>query len=124
MEQFHKPAVSISVAKAILIGHAVVNLPVVFIILTSLGLGALAGLVLMAISELFSDSGFFLLVLISTAVGILLGWLWWSYSVPRWRQWALLNGANADQLHRWAVLTGLEWPKGSVFEKTEFRLKR
>jgi hypothetical protein len=42
--------------------------------------------------------------------------------VPRWRQWAITRGAAADKLQRWAVITGLVWRKGSMFEKTEFHI--
>ena len=114
-----------SVGKAILLGHLVVNALVLLIIFGSLGLGSFIGLVLRAVFPSFSDNAFLVLVLICFGAGLVsLGWLWWSFSVPRWRQCALSHGAPAEQLHRWAVLTGLEWPKGHFFEKTEFKLKK
>jgi hypothetical protein len=58
---------------------------------------------------------------LSLAIASFLGWIWWSFTVPRWRHWALNRGANPDKLQRWAVITGLVWRKGSIFEKTEFR---
>ena len=56
-------------------------------------------------------------------IGSLLAWVWWSYTVPRWRDWAQRRGANSDQLQKFAFRTGLTWPKGSLFERTEFRRK-
>lgn len=56
------------------------------------------------------------------SVGFILAWTWWSRSVPRWRRWAHHRGADPDRLQKWAVLTGLVWRKGSVFEKTEDKL--
>ena len=48
-------------------------------------------------------------------------WAWWSYCVPQWRAWALLRGADPDELQSLAVREQLVWPKGSLFERTEFR---
>jgi hypothetical protein len=56
-------------------------------------------------------------------IGIALAWLWWSYNVPRWRAWALAQGADAAELQEQAVRSGLVWPRGSILEKTEFRLR-
>ena len=50
-----------------------------------------------------------------------LAWLWWSFSVPRWRHWALKAGVDADGLQRLAQAQQLVWPRGSFFERTEFR---
>jgi hypothetical protein len=46
-------------------------------------------------------------------------WLWWSLAVPRWRLWALRSGCDPDELQAQGMETGLLWPKGSFFEKTE-----
>ena len=113
----------VNVGIAILLGHLVVNVPVLFIILSGLAFGFLLGFAIRAVLSGFSDNVFVVLVLICFLSGISLAWLWWSFSVPRWRRWALQHGAPAEQLHRWAVLTGLEWTKGHVFEKTEFKPK-
>jgi hypothetical protein len=113
----------ISVGKAILIGQLVINLPVLMIFLGVSGTGIF--LILLFFTSLHSLQGwpiFFALIppiLMSGA----LAWLWWSFFVPRWRRWAIQNGAPADKLQKWAVVTGLVWRKGSLFEKTEFRLK-
>ena len=49
-------------------------------------------------------------------------WLWWSIVTPRWRSWALRSGADPVALQRWGLWTGLVWPKGMVFERTEIFL--
>ena len=68
-------------------------------------------------SGIFTGSGLLL--------GFILGWLWWSYSVPRWREWALKQpGINPDELQKAAEAATLVWPKGHFFEKTEFKTKK
>lgn len=58
-------------------------------------------------------------------LGFIMGWLWWSYSVPRWRQWALEQpGVSPDELQKAAEAASLVWPKGHFFEKTEFKIKQ
>jgi hypothetical protein len=112
----------IGVGKAILIGQLVVNLPVLIIILAGLGIGLFIIWILSTMPPSFPDL-FFLLGIFPMAIGIIAGWLWWSFAVPRWRRWALKSGAPEDELQTWGVLTGLVWPKGSIFEKTEFKIK-
>ena len=87
-----------------MVGWLVVNLPVIVIMLGSL---LIAFVIEPRIWWLFFSGGF------------ILGWTWWSHSVPRWRRWAHNRGANPDRLQKWGVVTGLVWPKGSRFEKTE-----
>jgi hypothetical protein len=99
----------ISAGKAVFIGHLFVNIPVLILIIGF----ALGGRII-----------FPTLWLIFLLVGFILAWLWWSFTVPRWRQWALKRGAPADRLQKLAVSTGLVWPKGSFFEKTEFKVKK
>ena len=93
-----------SILKAILVGQFIVNLPAVAIMITVLFLGSL-----IAPWEL------------SLITGSLLAWIWWSYTVPRWREWALDRGIDPDRLQKFAFRTGLTWSKGSLFERTEFR---
>ena len=92
--------------KAITIGWLVVNIPAIAIMLISLLVGFAV------------DPRIWWLFF---SVGFVLGWTWWSHSVPRWRRWAVRRGVDPDRLQKWAVLTGLVWPKGSLFEKTEAR---
>ena len=98
---------TLGIAKGIAVGWLVVNLPVLAIMLGSL---LIAWVIEPRIWWLFLSGGF------------ILAWTWWSHSVPRWRRWAHNRGANPDRLQKWAVVTGLVWPKGSRFEKTEKRL--
>ena len=114
---------TLHVAIAILVGQLIVNLPVMLIILGAYGIGIAVLLTLVDTFPFFQGWGFLIGILVLIIVGPLGGWLWWSFSVPRWRKWALRNGVPEDKLQKWAVSTGLVWPKGSVFEKTEFRVK-
>ncbi len=99
----------LSLAQAIARGQLLVNLPVVAVIVFSLSLAAFASLYSILLAALLA------------VVGFIAGWLWWSYAIPRWRSWAHQRGVNPEELQRRAVAAGLVWPKGSVFEKTEFR---
>ena len=96
-----------SIWKAILIGQLLVNVPAVAIMIAALFLGSLVAL-----------------WPLSLIIGSLLAWVWWSYTVTRWRDWALDRGINPDRLQRFAFRTGLTWSKGSLFERTEFRRKK
>jgi hypothetical protein len=118
----------VGVLKAILVGQLVVNLPAVLILL---GLSCLPVMVGSGIVVGFLERpgeplawlgvGCFLLLL--GVIGFGLAWLWWAFTVPRWRQWALKNGAPPERLQQLAVATGLVWPKGWIFEKSELRPK-
>ena len=114
---------TLHVAIAILVGQLIVNLPVMLITLGAYGVGIALLLTLVDKFPFFQGWGFLIGILVLIIIGPLVGWLWWSFSVPRWRKWALRRGVPEDQLQKWAVSTGLVWPKGSVFEKTEFRVK-
>ena len=52
---------------------------------------------------------------------VVIGWCWWSWSLPRWRVWALERVADVDELLEAAVRQRLMWPPGHVLERTEFR---
>jgi len=110
MLTFDRPSDSlpISVALAVQRGQQVVNLPV--------QLAIVIGFSVAAFVALFS----IFLAVLPAAAGFVVGWLWWSYSVPQWRRWALQRGVNPGDLQRQAVAAKLVWPKGSIFEKTEF----
>ena len=97
----------LSTRRALIIGHLVVNGPVLAIILA----GAYVGRVL--------ASGAGRGTALGGMVGAIVAWPWWSLAVPRWRAWALAHGANPDELQRFGVMTGLLWRKGSMFERTE-----
>ena len=98
----------LSAEEAVIRGHLVVTVPVLLILLSAPLLGYL----------LFGFLGLGL-----GFPGFVAAWLWWSFTVPRWRRWALRRGADPDRTQRLGELSGLVWPKGFFLEKTEFRLK-
>ena len=93
--------------RAILVGQLIVNVTATIIMIAVMFLG----------SWLFPWE-------IALLGGSLVAWLWWSFSVPRWRAWAIRKGCDPDRVQKFAVRTGLTWPKGSLFENTEFRPKK
>ena len=106
------------VSTAILVGTAWVNLPVLPIMFVPLSLfiffsgGALNR----------KASGTDLLLLLGLFVlGFGLSWGWWSVMVPRWRLWAWARVEDTEDLRQRAVRSGLIWPEGHMFEKTELR---
>jgi hypothetical protein len=99
----HRP---LSVVRALIVGWLWVNIPVVVIILGVLLVGAS---IEMRLWWLF------------LIIGTFLGWTWWSFTIARWRKWAINHGAPPNRLQKWAVIVGLTWPKGWIFEKTEIR---
>ena len=65
-----------------------------------------------------------ILTVLSVPIGITVAWVWWSYQVPRWRIWALQHVDDIETLHQRAVQVGIEWPYGSVFERTEIKTRQ
>lgn len=109
-----------SLAQAILAGQLLVNVPTLLLIFGA----PLAGFV--AARSFAPQLGLSWLCIVAGAallVGCGIGWLWWSFAIPRWRRWALRRGVPPAELQKWGVLTFLVWPRGWIFEKTEFRLK-
>ena len=102
----------VSIRRAILLGHLFVNGPVLIIIVA----GGLLGW--------FLTDGTWRGAAFGAMAGSIIAWPWWSFAAPRWRAWALLRGAHPDELQRWGVLTGLVWPKGWIFEKTEIPVRK
>ena len=93
--------------RAVCWGHLVVSLPVICI----MGLGYILGYFLKGPNWAF----------VGVTLGVIPAWLWWSFSVPRWRKWAKSKGADEQRTQILGQRSGLVWPKGSIFEKTEFR---
>jgi hypothetical protein len=103
----HSSESTLTPKSAVRIGQLVGNLPVVIII-------GLAGVCALRFGgPIWGLAGVFL--------SPFLGWIWWSFSAPRWREWAKEKGADEELTSALAVRAGLVWPKGSFFEKTEFR---
>lgn len=61
--------------------------------------------------------------LVLVPVGFLAAWAFWSVNVPRWRLWAYRRVEDLNELKAQAVASGLIWPDGHFFEKTEYRPK-
>ena len=61
------------------------------------------------------------LVTAGCTLGFVLGWLWWSIFITKWRIWAFEHVNNIHALQQQAVLKNLIWPEGSFFERTEIR---
>ena len=109
-KQFSKE-VQTAVAK----GYRKINLPIPFIMF-----GVFLGVVTLGVFVIKST----ILIVASFPLGFIAGWLYWSYSVPRWRKWALKQpGINPDELQAAAEAALLVWPKGHFFEKTEIKPK-
>jgi hypothetical protein len=98
------------VGHAVLIGHLLVTLPVFVFICGLTFFGMFVALFLLPYEPL--------LLFVFIIPGFILAWLWWSLLVPQWHNWAHRQG---DELQKWAVRTGLVWPKGWIFEKTEYK---
>ena len=93
-----------TVGRAVVIGHLRVTLIVVALIVAGGAIGRANG---------YRNPGLL--------AGVALAWLWWSWQVPRWRDWVADRGAPVDAVQRLAVRTMLVWPKGSLMERTELR---
>src|SRR5881394_2390721 len=105
----------VSVRRAIWVGLAVVNGPVLSLLCAPLAV--FSALVSRgAVDRECNWVG--LPVLIAS---FLLAWLWWSVSVPRWRLWAYQRVQEIAQLKQRAVAVGLTWPDDHPFAKTELK---
>ena len=52
-------------------------------------------------------------------LGIILGWIVWSYQVPKWKIWAYKRVKDINDLKRQAVESKIIWKDSSLFTKTE-----
>lgn len=101
-------------------GYKDISMVSLFLLIGPIIMGLVLGVFVM--NE--SDAGG-VLMCVSMPLGFIMAWLWWSYSVPRWREWALKQtGVNADELQKAAEVATLVWPKGHFFEKTEFKIRK
>lgn len=101
-----------SISKAIWIGILAVNGPVLILIY-----GIMFGGMFLAEKGVL-PSHFFLL---SVLLGPLIGWIYWSITIPIWRIWAFSRVEDHDSLSLKAVNAMLIWPEGHWCELTEFR---
>jgi tetratricopeptide (TPR) repeat protein len=110
----------VSVRRALLIGHFVVNLPVGLLLIAGWSIFIYTGNRLrsnLPLDQAWQIALFLVGILLATAPA----WLWWSFSVPKWRRWALLNASDWPELKNRAIASGLIWPDGSIFGRTEFK---
>ena len=99
-----KPITPVS---AVLRGHLTVTLPVLVVI-------GVAGI----IGKLSAGTRGLLFGLFT---GAILAWPVWSFLIARWRDWVEDSGVMPDEVQPLAFRTGLVWPRGSFFERTEFK---
>jgi hypothetical protein len=104
---------TVTVDTAILKGHKMITLPLVFVMIGSFGI------VIFSIDVL--PSWAFPLSFLCSC--LLFPWLYWSIMITKWRLWAFENVRNVHQLKRDAIAEKLIWSDGSIFEKTEIRTK-
>jgi hypothetical protein len=101
----------VSVDDAIKRGQLVVNLPVTIIII---GLMAAGAYLVVATTMPLLGIGIF-------ASSFVLGWLYWSFAITKWKQWAYTNVDDIIALKKAAVDAYLIWPDDNVFNKTEIK---
>lgn len=74
-------------------------------------------------SKSFGVVGAVLILVLGGLGPITAAWLWWSFSVPKWRLWAMERTDDWEMLEREAISDGLIWDErtlwGWLFSKTE-----
>ncbi len=103
---------NITIDKAISKGHKMVSYPILIILIVSSGIT----LYLVKFGYIPEWTS-----LIGTFLAIVLGWLWWSIMITKWRLWAYKNVSNLYELEKRAIREKLIWSDKSIFEKTEIR---
>ena len=104
----------ISVDKAIIRGHIIVNVPV---IISLVGVPALA--YHLSNENVIPQWG----IVVGFVVGFVLAWFIWSLMITKWRLWAFDNVRNVHELNKRAIQEKLIWNDGNIFEKTEIRTR-
>ena len=112
----------VSNAAAIWRGMLWVNFPVAGLIVAGwIFFGGI--LALLAKFEIFPAAVLVNLQFAVLVLGISPAWLWWSYSVPRWRLWAMERTNDWPSLEQSAIRVGLIWNEsssmGRFFARTE-----
>lgn len=107
----------IPVGRAISIGLIFVNGPVILMLV-----GPLGAFIVLSKNGLISQS-YNWTVIPAFLAGFVAAWVWWSFSVPRWRVWAYERVNEIGLLKERAVAVGLTWPDTHVFGKTEFKTR-
>jgi len=129
----HSADNEISIDRAVWIGTAWVNLPVLACFVFGYGgliLAARAFHISFYLDEMFEfvrkHLGTFGSVVVTVVflVGpFVAAWTWWSFNVPKWRLWAMARTEDWDELERRAIEAGLIWDEtttmGRLFSRTE-----
>lgn len=103
------------VNRAIRKGQLLVNFPALIIFIGVIMTGFIT-------FKRLEDAGTY--YVISLLVGFCCCWIYWSFSIIRWKVWAYKNVNNIEMLENEAVKAQLLWPKGSWFSKTAFITSR
>lgn len=69
---------------------------------------------------------FLFIVFAMIFISFIVGWLWWSITVVKWKIWAFsdLEYEDAMELSQKAISSMLIWPPGHGFNKTEIWTKK
>lgn len=103
---------TVSVNAAIRKGHLMVTLPTLATLFGTMII-TLYLVIIGAIPDWIAIFGFLL--------SFTLPWLYWSYTITKWRLWAFESVRNVHDLQKRAIEEQLIWPAGSFLEKTEIR---
>ncbi len=101
---------TVTVDEAISRGRRMISYPVMVIMFGIIGVS-----VYLSTENLIPVS----YLIIGIVSGLLLGWLYWSFMVTKWKVWAFDNVRNVHELQRKAVEAQLIWNEGSFWGKTE-----
>lgn len=101
---------TVTVDEAISRGRRMVSYPVMAIMFGIIGVS-----VFLSIQNIIPA----LYMVIGIVAGIALAWLYWSFSITKWKVWAFDNVRNVHELQRKAIEAQLIWTEGSFWEKTE-----
>ena len=106
-----------NVTQAIQHGQLTINLPVAAIMF---GPWALNWLIFETVARHYKVPAPVLDICLAFGLfSIPLAWLYWSCAVPRWKLWAYKRVNDVQALKSAAIGSGLIWPDGHLFEKTE-----
>lgn len=63
------------------------------------------------------------LLVFSLLTSFVLAWLWWSFSIVKWRVWAYrqVKSEQVGELKRAAIKALLTWPDNCILSKTEIK---
>lgn len=104
------PDAPLSVFVAVRRGHALITRPVWAIIVTvSVGAYLLGRM-----------TGWIPLLVVSPFTGPVVASFWWSYAIPRWREWATRRGVDPVVLQNVAARERLVWPDKHPFGRKGF----